>query len=254
MLDLSDIIAKAEDSPRQKTDVEVVFNANISDELDDLRAEQREQNAELEVIDADLAAELEVLDRDSRASDPRPKAAREAAEKRTAEVEARLEDIQKRISTAEERAADFLVTFRFTALPGYEWDPLTAASPPRDGNVEDTRTGYNTDQITLVVAKRIGARVGPDDEIIDVTSEQWDGIWRTLPADGRRRIKTAIWYLHEWTAQASRSEAVVAARKVLTAQQAATHPSLSDSESTPDASQVGNQSRSSTSNETTAAA
>lgn len=254
MLDLSEIIAKAEDSPRQKTDVEVVFNANISDELDELRAEQREQNAELEVIESDLAAELKLLDADSRASDPRPRAARKAAEKRTDEVQTRLDDIADRIGAAEERAADFLVTFRFTALPGYEWDPLTAASPPRDGNVEDARTGYNTDDITLVVAKRIGARVGPDDEVIDITAEQWDGIWRTLPADGRRRIKNAIWYLHEWTAQASRNEAVIAARKVLTAQQAATQSSPSDSESTPAASPAGNRSRSSTSNETTAAA
>jgi hypothetical protein len=253
MLDLSDIIAKAEEAPRQTTDVEVVFDAGISDELDAIRDEQREASADLERVEADLGAELEVLATDARASDPRPGAARKAAAKETDAVQARLDDIAGRLSAAEERAADYLVTFRFTAMLGFEWDAITAASPARDNNAEDARTGYNTDQVTLTAVKRIGTRVGADDTIIDVPAEQWDGIWRTLPADGRRRIKNAVWFLHEYTAQASRNEAVIAARKVLTAQQAATQPSPSDSESTPAGLQAGNRSPSSTSSTTKAA-
>jgi hypothetical protein len=241
MLDLSEITARAKEAPRQTADVEVIFDPGIAELLDVLRGEQDELTNELDQIGDDLQAELDLLGRDQRVSDGRPAAARKAAKKKSDEVRTRLDEVAAKIAETEARAADFLVTFRFTALHGFEWAELTNRSIPRDGVKEDARHGWNVDEITKIVAVRTGARVGPDGELIEVSAEEWAQVWETLPPFGLREIELRILVLNEYSGIAARNEAVIAARKVLTAQQARTPDSLSEPVSTRGDSQDGNQ-------------
>jgi hypothetical protein len=254
MLDLSDITARAKEAPRQTTDVEVVFDAGLTEELERLRTERGALNGQLEDIDAALQATLEELKGDLRAGDSRPAAARESAEKESAPLQARLEEIAVELEAVQAKAAEFLVTFRFTALHGFEWADLCAHSAPREGVAEDAGRSYNLDEVTKAAASRSGSRVGDDGALVDVTAEQWQAVWETLPAPGLTAIKMNLWYLNEFAWVQARDEAVAAARKVSTAQPAVTSPSPSDSGSTPAVSPAGSRSRSrTTSTETTAA-
>lgn len=254
MLDLDEIIKKAEAAPRQTADIEVIFDAGISQELDELRTEQAGLHQQIDDIEQDLAAELEFLTRDQRAGDARPAAAREKAEQAAAALTAQIDALAARVEAVQERAADYLVTFRITALHGFEWDQVTSSSAPREGHAEDAGRNWNVDEVTQIVAARSTVRVGPDGDTIPITSGQWAGIWKTLPSLGRRQFRQAIWILNEYATTAARDEAVVAARKASRGRPVETPPSPSDSESTLDASQGGNPSQSPTiSTETTAA-
>lgn len=254
MLDLSEITSRAKDAPRQTTDVEVVFDAGITEELERLRAEQRDLNQQLQDIDDALERDLEQMKGDLRAGDARPEQLRTAAVKDAEPVQARLDEVGTELERVQAQAAEFLVTFRFTALHGFEWADLCAHSVPREGVAEDAGRSYNLDEVTKAAATRSGVRVGDDGTLIEVAAEQWQAVWETLPAPGLTAIKMNLWYLNEFAWVQARDEAVAAARKVLTAQQAVTLPSPSDSGSTPAASRAGNRSRSrTTSTETTAA-
>lgn len=246
MLGLDEIIAEAEATERETADIEVVFHTGISREIAELREQEAELTDRIEAIASDLTAELEQIERDRRAGDHRPGVAKKRAETATAELQAQLDLLTPKIEDAERRAAEYLVTFRITALHGFEWDELRGRSPARDGSAEDASVGFNIDEVTRVVMARSAVRVAPDGKLIDITNEQWDGIWKTLPAFGRRQLKQAVWVLHELATTMAMNEAVTAARKVSTAQQADTRPSPSDSASTPDVSADGSPRRSRT--------
>jgi hypothetical protein len=254
MLDLSEITARAKEAPRQTTDVEVLFDAGISEDLERLRNEVRDLTGQIEDIDASLASTLETLKVDLRASDSRPATVQTAAAEEKAPIVAQLEQVQTELEQVQNQAAEFLVTFRFTALHGFEWADLCAHSIPREGVAEDAGRAYNLDEVTKAAATRSGVRVLDDGQTIAVTVEQWQAVWETLPAPGLTQVKMAVWYLNEYAWVQARDEAVVAARKVSTARQAATPSSPSTSASTPGVSPDGNPRKSRTTSTTTKAA
>lgn len=253
MLDLSEITRRAKEAPRQTTDVDVVFDVGLTQRLGELREEQNSLDEQLEQVDAGLAGELEEIERDRRNSDPRPAAARRAAGAARVLLEARLGEVVGLIEGVEAEAAQFLVTFRFTALHGFEWSDLTGQSVPRQGVPQDEERGYNVDEVTRIAAARSGVRVGEDGEEVPVTAEQWTAVWDTIPAVEWGRVKLQIQILNEYSTFAARTQAVAAARKVSTARQAATRPSRSDSGSTLDASTGGNPPKSTNTSGRTAA-
>lgn len=253
MLDLSEITRRAKEASRQSADVEVIFDAGLTETLDQLRTDRARLVSDLDDVDETLKAELEQIEKDRRVSDPRPAAARRRADTARADISERLEALDTRLAEVEEAAAEFLVTFRFTAMHGFEWRDLCSRSTPRADVVEDVNVGYNRDDVTRIAAARSGVRIDGD-TVIEVTEAEWAGVWETLPAPGLVQIKNIIWYLNEYSWVQARDQAVVAARKASTGRPAATPPSPSDSGSTPADSQGGNPPSSpSTSTETTAA-
>lgn len=252
-MDLATILTRAQNAPRQTTDVEVVFDAGITTELEAFRQKRSELLGRLDDIDADLQAELEQLAGDDRAGDPRPAAAEQAADVQRAAIEEELAVLERDIERVEEDAAGFVVTFRFTALLPFEWKRLTDASEPRSGNVRDQNLGYDYDTVTRMAATRSGQQLHPDGSLADVSAEQWATIFDTLPPVGQRAIQQYVWTVNEYAGIAARDAAVDAARKASTGPTVSTPPSLPTSASRPAVSKGGNRSKSPATTTTTPA-
>jgi hypothetical protein len=232
-MSLTALLDRAEQAPRRTTDVQVLFDASTVDRLEDLEAQRRQAEADLEQVELDLADELEQVAADLRNSDPRPAKIRKAATERTKTVQARIDALTTEIAALNEAVAADLVTFRFTALEGWEWDEITARSVPREGVAEDAGRTYNMDEVCKIAAKRTGVLVTGDDSTEPVSGEEWDRIWRLLRGSMKLSIKSSIWYLNEYQWDAAREAALTAARKASEATAARTSPSRSVSESHP---------------------
>lgn len=230
-MSLANQLDRAEKAPRRFTDVEVILDGSVVDQLEALEREQAVTAGELEDVEANLAEELELLEADRRNSDPRPAKARKAAEAKTAELQARLDDLTKQIEALHEQMAADLVTFRFTALAPGEWDEITMHSFPRDGVAEDAGRTYNMEEVCKIAAKRSGVLV-TGDTTEPISGEDWDRIWKLLRGSMKVEVKSTIWVLNEFHWDQAREAAMVAARKV-SAAKAATQsqhsPSASES-------------------------
>jgi hypothetical protein len=239
-LSIGEITRRSREAPKQHTDVEVLFDHGLTAQETALQEEQSRLEVQAQQIRTDLANELDLLAQDPRASDPRPGAARAGADEALAPITAQLADIETRREQLTEQAVEFLVTFRFTALDGVDWNDITAHSAPREGVAEDAGRDYNLDEVARIAAARSGARLLPDGTTEALTAEEWDEVWATCPSPGLHSMKIALWYLNEYSWEAARRAAGVAARKVSTARPAATPTSPTTSDAPPADSTSGN--------------
>jgi hypothetical protein len=231
-MSLSDLLDRAEKAPKRTTELEVLFDQVTVDQLERLEQERAQVQADLDEIETDLAEELDALKGDLRNSDPRPAELRKQAEKTAKPLRAKVEALAAQIDDVNASVADSLVTFRFTALAGWEWADLTAHSMARDGVPEDAGRPYNLDEVCKIAATRSGSIVRGD-TTEDITPEEWERIWKIAPASALTSIKYRIWYLNEREWDNAREAALIAARKASEAKAARTQPSPSASASHP---------------------
>jgi hypothetical protein len=209
---LSELLDRAEKAPKRHVDVEVIFDATTVTRLEELENERQQVLADLDQLDDDLLTELDGLQKDLRNSDPRPAKAKKAAEKQRKPLQDRADQLEAEIEDVNASVADSLVTFRFTALDGWEWQDITAHSVPRDGVAEDSGRPYNMDEVCKIAATRSGVILNRD-TTSPVTAEEWERVWKIAPAPSLSAIKFRVWYLNEYQWDAIREAAMNAARK-----------------------------------------
>lgn len=108
-----------------------------------------------------------------------------------------------------------LHTLRFFQMDGLEWADQTDRYPARPGVLLDMRYGYNLRPLSKAVAVLTGKLVDGD-EVVDITPEQWDKLFKALAGAPIMRIGDALFSLNEWMP----GQAVEAAKKSFAAESA----------------------------------
>jgi hypothetical protein len=158
--------------------------------LNDLIARKKHAHRDVAVyFDTDAAARIGDLEKqledgltDARLGDGRP------------------QQIRDELDKLREQAADSLVTFRFTALPGPDWAEIIARSFPRP-NVPLDSYGYNYHEVARVAGARSGGRLLDDGTVEPVPAEQWAQLWPVLSGHEFEKIAIAVLELNEWDPQ-----------------------------------------------------
>lgn len=140
-------------------------------------AKPAERTAEL-CLRPDLVAQIEDVQR---------RIAKERDRPRTSLADGgQGDELRAELESLRDTAREYTIVFRFRALNPYRLRQLITDSPPREGNDQDKRFGYNTDQLTYRLIRECCYEpelsdeqweklIGPDDRIGDGTlsPSQW---------------------------------------------------------------------------------
>jgi len=103
------------------------------------------------------------------------------------------------------KAADALVTLRFTELPGEQWQEIAARCPARPSAPIDRQHGYNVDIACRLAAPLCGVRVDGDDLLplrVEKATEnsaavnEWDELFAVISGHEIALIFSAIYELN----------------------------------------------------------
>lgn len=130
---------------------------------------------------------------------------------RTADNDVRLasvspaEEIQQQIDALDEASAGALERLRFTRLNGRDWAELAAKNPARGDVAVDLHYGYNFAAVCEAAARfkdpktgRAYGHVVDGDELVELTDEEWDGLFAEAAGSEVARVYDAIWELNEF--------------------------------------------------------
>lgn len=124
---------------------------------------------------------------------------------------AKAEIEEPKTAVQEVLLAGELVEFQFTKLEGLDWRNLVAAFPMRKGAIRDQQIGYNFDLLPSQFPVT-HIRMVDGEELVEVTDEQWSGVFDSLESPDLYNVSVALWGLHEWAP----SQRVNDAKKALT--------------------------------------
>jgi hypothetical protein len=151
--------------------------------IDELLAQARLAEDEVQVcLRPDLLADYKSAVTAHEEADRAQKAdgSLEATEK--LQAAAVVDDVRDRMLAAS-------VTFRVRALPQRRWSSLYAEHPPRDGDQDDQRVGFNRDTFYDVLVRE--CVVDPS-----LTGEQWTLLLDKLSAAQYASLKTKAWLVN----------------------------------------------------------
>ena len=159
---IGELLKAKKSAPVPFEDVDVLWDTNISDEIDRLEGEIESREADQRLTSDNGVSEL----RDQ------IKALRESA--------------------------DIVLTFRFRRMDGYEYAALCAKYPPRlDVSADLGAGGYNIDEVARAAAKASGVRV-LDGKEEPVAADEWDDLFNALSGHDVKQIRDTIWSLNEY--------------------------------------------------------
>lgn len=177
MLDLDDLLSKAESAPTPSMVVSVCLNPEI--------AERR-------------AALIDALEQAKKADSREPEDQRLGAPAPASN--ARTKKALGALRRFDQKAEVALVDLRFTRMPGDEWAELTSAYPMRADVALDRHYGYNFDAVSTLAARRSGVILTDEGEQL-ATPEQWARMFRILSGHDVEKIRDVVWTLNEYGPQ-----------------------------------------------------
>lgn len=162
------------------------------------------------------------------------------------------EDLEEALNTAPDWAdVDVTVNgklqkLRFFQMDGMEWALELDRHPIRPGVLLDMSFGYNLRTMVYAIAPRCGKRVEANEQLLDLSQEQWQKLFKVLPGSSIRGIGDALISLNELIPQ----DLVNEAKKAFDAAFALNSASPANSASPTGASKAGNRKNSPTTSTT----
>lgn len=125
--------------------------------------------------------------------------------------------LKSRLDELAGQAAEQMVTFRLTQLPGDVWANVTAPSIPREDVPIDMRYGYDIAGVTKVALPLMARRIDGE-ELVEIDADDWEVVF-DLP--GFDDLQDAVFMLQEWEPE----QRLQAAKKALRDHLPPTHAS-----------------------------
>lgn len=178
MSTFSERLAAAKNAPRPFRDVQVILDAGLSEQREELRK-------------ALVAAKAEAS----------------GDERLSGGINPRVAEVQEKLDAVLDASAESLVTLRFTRMSGDEWSEVTARNPLRLDVPIDRHYGYNMNGVCRSAAPVSGARLEGDEliplEVVRGTAgapavDEWSDLFGTIGGHEMGLIIEAVYELNEW--------------------------------------------------------
>jgi hypothetical protein len=163
-MSFQDRLAAAKAAPKASMDLEVLLDADLSDQIGQLEAER------------------------DRLADDFKRDARLGAVDQSIAVGERIDEM---LSSAT------VDKFRFYRMDGLKWAALIAEHPPRTHVALDLRYGFNLHEVTPVAVVSCGRLLDGENEV-SLPKEQWNDLLTVLSGHEVERIADALFVLNEW--------------------------------------------------------
>lgn len=123
--------------------------------------------------------------------------------KREKELDEQIAKIQENVGALEEERDGLrkgtIVTLHFDKLEGGQWADIAARHPARVDVVIDRLSGYNYHATARDAAPLCGYALGEDDARVDLSPEDWQGLWPILSGREMENIANSLWELNDWS-------------------------------------------------------